>query len=259
MCDALRFFFEFTGRWDEWLSLEQQAETKAVAAGDHAKAGSRAYWTGWVSYLRGQADAVLNCADRAQAHWQTAQSGARERGHAIRLRGLGHRLKADYPAAIATFGESLGLWRSSSAESADVAKALNDLAEVEKDSGDFAAAERDYRESLRIARAVGYAEGVAYITGNLAELALDREDWPGAGTLAREALPLSENLGRQVIDRARLPPPRQGSGAAGEGHRRGSILRPARGGDLHPAWLAQSRNRPRGAAGVRASLASMKR
>jgi len=199
VCDALRFFFEFTGRWDEWLSLEQQAETKAVAAGDHAKAGSRAYWTGWVSYLRGQADAVLNCADRAQAHWQTAQSGARERGHAIRLRGLGHHLKADYPAAIATFGESLGLWRSSSAESADVAKALNDLAEVEKDSGDFAAAERDYRESLRIARAVGYAEGVAYITGNLAELALDREDWPGAGTLAREALPLSENLGRQEL------------------------------------------------------------
>ena len=36
-------------------------------------------------------------------------------------------------------------------------------------------------------------------TGNLAALALDREDWPGAETLAREALPLSEKLGRQEL------------------------------------------------------------
>lgn len=50
VCAALRFFFEFTARWDEWLSFKQQAETKAVAAGDHDQAG-------WVPYLRGQADA----------------------------------------------------------------------------------------------------------------------------------------------------------------------------------------------------------
>ena len=50
-----------------------------------------------------------------------------------------------------------------------------------------------------MARAVGYAEGVATYTGNLAALALDRKDWPGAETLAREALPLSEKLGRQEL------------------------------------------------------------
>lgn len=50
-----------------------------------------------------------------------------------------------------------------------------------------------------MARAVGSAEGVATYTGNLAELALDREDWPGAETLAREALPLSEKVGRQEL------------------------------------------------------------
>jgi hypothetical protein len=52
-----------------------------------------------------------------------------------------------------------------------VAIGLNDLAEVERLSGDLAAAERDYREALRVARAVGYAEGVADITGNLAGMA----------------------------------------------------------------------------------------
>ena len=237
VCAALRFFLEFTGRWDEWLSLEQQAEAKAVAAGDHDNAGWRAYQAGWVHYLRQQADAVLNCADRAAAHWQTAQAGARERAFAIRLRGLGHQLKKDYPAAIAAYREALDLYRTLSAESADVAIALNDLAGAERLSGDLAAAERDYREALRIARAVGDAEGVAVYTGNLAELALDREDWPGAETLAREALPLSEKLGRQELIASDCRLPRPGPGAAGEA-RRGPAPRPARGGDLYPARLA---------------------
>jgi hypothetical protein len=40
---------------------------------------------------------------------------------------------------------------------------------------------------------------VAIYTGNLALLALDPEDCPGAEALAREALPLSEKLGRQAL------------------------------------------------------------
>jgi len=39
VCGALRQFLNFTGRWDEWLSLSEQAEAKAVAAGDHYNAG----------------------------------------------------------------------------------------------------------------------------------------------------------------------------------------------------------------------------
>jgi len=88
VCNALRVFLEFTGRWDERLSLNQQTEAKAVAAGDHDEAGWRAYQAGRVYFLRGQADGVLNCADRAAAHWQTAHAGAHERAVAIGLRGL---------------------------------------------------------------------------------------------------------------------------------------------------------------------------
>src|SRR5207248_11393191 len=76
---------------------------------------------------------------------------------------------------------------------------LEVLAEVEEISGDRAAAERDYRKALRVAGAAGYTEGMATITGNLAGLALDRKDWPGAEALAREALPLAEKLGRQEV------------------------------------------------------------
>jgi tetratricopeptide (TPR) repeat protein len=81
----------------------------------------------------------------------------------------------------------------------DVAIGLNALAEIERASGDHAAAERDYREALRIARKVDYPRVVASSTGNLAELALDRGDWQAAEQLAREALVLAEPLGRQEL------------------------------------------------------------
>ena len=199
MCDALAAFLNFTGRWDERLSLNQQAETRALDAGDAYKAGWRAYHATMIHYLRQQADAVLACADRAAAHWAEAQAGARERAIAIRLSGTGNQMKKDYPAAITAYREALDLDRSLVAESDDVAIGLNDLAEAERKSGDFPAAERDYREALRVARVVGYDEGNAYITSNLAVLALDQNNWPGAETLAREALPLSEKLGRQEL------------------------------------------------------------
>jgi len=67
---------------------------------------------GHIHNLRQQADAVLTCADRAAAHWTSAQAGARERAFAIGLRGIGHQLKEDYPAAIAAYREALDLHRS---------------------------------------------------------------------------------------------------------------------------------------------------
>ncbi len=199
VCYALTDFLNFTGRWDEWLSLAQRAEVKALATGDHGNAGSRAYDAGWVHYLHQQADAVLACADRAAAHWQASKASVRENAFAIRLRGIGHQLKPDYPSAIAAYREAHDLWRSLSAESVEVAIGLTSLGVVEQRSGEFAAAERDFREALRVSRVVGSAESMASVTGNLADLARVQEDWPAAEALAREALALSKNLGRQEL------------------------------------------------------------
>ena len=64
---------------------------------------------------------------------------------------------------------------------------------------DYPAAERDYREALRIAKKVNYHEGIADMTGNLATFAFDREQWAEAESLAREALALAEKVGRQEL------------------------------------------------------------
>jgi len=84
-------------------------------------------------------------------------------------------------------------------ESKGVAAGLNNLAAVEKFFGDYAAAERDCREALQIAKKINDRKGVANYTGNLAEFALDREDWAEAETLAHEALPLAEGMRWQEL------------------------------------------------------------
>lgn len=93
VCDALQSFLDFTGRWDDYLSLSLQARDKAVTAQDFLKAGWRALDAGWIHYRREQPSEVLACAARAEAHWRAAKAGVRETATAIRLRGLGHQLK----------------------------------------------------------------------------------------------------------------------------------------------------------------------
>jgi tetratricopeptide (TPR) repeat protein len=205
VCDQLIVFLNFTGRWDERLWLHEQVEARALAADDKENAGWEAFRAGWIYSLRNQPAEVLTCAVRAAEHWQ--DSIPRNKATAIRLRGLGHKLDKDYPAAIAAFREALEIWRSISPESDDVASALNDLAGAERASKDYAAAERDYREALRIAKVNKNNELIANYTGNLAALALDREQWAEAETLAREALALDEKVGRLeliALDCARL-------------------------------------------------------
>lgn len=199
VCHALNTFLEFSGRWDELLAFSRQAEEKAVAAGDYEKAGWRAHDVAWVHHLRRQGEEVLAWASRCEAHWQTAGVPVREKAMAIRLRGIGHELEGNYAAARAAYQEALELWRAPATESPDVAVGLSSLADVERLQGENAAAERDYREALRIGKKLAKREIVASALGHLATLALDREDWKGAEELLREVLPLAEAVGRQQL------------------------------------------------------------
>lgn len=199
VCDSLKFFLEFTGHWDELIALSSDGEKQALAAGDYLNAGWRSYRIGWIYFLRGQSAEVLTCTDHAMTHWRASSAGARERAYGIRLRGLAYQLKEEYSTAISAFREAVELWRELDGESKDVALGLNDLAGAEHWSNDLNAAERDYREALRINRIVQDSEGVAIVTGNLAALTLVRKDWPGAEVLARDALSLSEKIGRQEL------------------------------------------------------------
>jgi len=199
ICDALASFMNSSGRWDERLDLNLQAEEKALAENDFYYAGWRACEAGWVYHLRQRAEEVLSCAARAEVSWQKSTDAKRNQAYVVRLRGLGHKRKRDYATALVALQTAVDLWRTLAPESVDLAMGLNDLADVERLIGDHNAAERDFQEALRIARKNDSREQVAFYIGNLAQLALDRQDWPAAENLAHESLVLAEAVVRQEL------------------------------------------------------------
>ncbi|MBU0495937.1 MAG: ATP-binding protein [Chloroflexi bacterium] len=78
LCNALYYFLEFSGRWDEWRILFQQAEEKAIAAGDSYNAGWR----------RTRREGGTICAGKRRKCWP-APTAARSIGSAPG-RGRGH-------------------------------------------------------------------------------------------------------------------------------------------------------------------------
>lgn len=199
MYSALGYFMDFTGRWNEWIAMSLLCEEKAATVKDYFHAGWRALQSGYGYYLRGETKEVLTSAKRCAEHFEKAKTGAREKVFAIHLRGLGHKLAKDYPEAKEAFVEALKSHSALNPESDDVAVVLNDIAETERLQGNYDEAEKNFNEALRIARKIKYDEGVVTYTGNLAALALDREDWLKAEKLAREALELDEKIGRQDL------------------------------------------------------------
>ncbi len=197
VCTQLVQFLNFTGRWDEILWLTRVAEEKAIEDGNKEQAGRRAYDAAAVYYGRNQSAEVLGCVSRVSEYWQN--STYRNKAIVFRVRGMGHELKKEYPAAVTAYQESLEIFRSIFSESSDVAAMLNSLASAEKENKDYNAAERNYRAALHIVKKIKDDEGIAICTGNLSVLALDREQWVDAESLARESLLLAEKIGRQEL------------------------------------------------------------
>lgn len=195
VCHALVDFLDFTGRWDEWLALSIDAESHALVAKDFSEAGWRAYHAGWVHYLRGQTAEVLACADRVETHWREMPLG-KSKAAASRLRGLGYEVAKDYVTAIPAFRQFVDLWKRLEPEGSHVMMGMSDIARAEMKSGNLDTAERDFSEALRIARILDDLEGISIYTGNLADIALYRNDWPSAEIRAREALSSAEKVGR---------------------------------------------------------------
>lgn len=195
LCDALDNFLEFSGRWDEWLSLSLQAEERAIAANDYRNAIWRVSGAGRIYNMQDQSAELSKCAKRAEAYGKRVS--VRDKLLAIQLRGLSYLLEKNYAATVAIFQEELRLARSLFLGQDSVVMALNDLAMAERKSGDYVAAEHDYREALRIAKKIKNRVLMAPIASNLADFVLEREQWAKAEQLAREALPLSQAIGRQ--------------------------------------------------------------
>ncbi len=73
VCDAVDMFLRSSGRWDEWLLLNQQAEIMAMLQNEYENAGERAYKVGFIYSYLGKPNEVLEYATRTEKHWQNVK------------------------------------------------------------------------------------------------------------------------------------------------------------------------------------------
>ena len=200
LCDALHNFLDYYGYWDDAISLFTNAEEVAAAAEDFHNAGWRAENSGFLFALLGQGENVMACAERCQTHWNQASPQIPfYRSAYLRMTGLGHRMLEDYPKAKEAFQEAVSLVRMQSEENENIVTMLISLGGIKQLLGEHSEAEKDYKEALVVAKKLKDRDGIATITGNLAEVAIDQERWEEAEKLAREALKQSESLGRKEL------------------------------------------------------------
>ena len=132
VCNALNQFLNFTGRWDEWLALSRDAESRAVVA-----KGFLQRWLAGLSSRLGSlsARAISGSASLRRPRRGSlaeAQAGARERAILSSLRGNGHqssrRLLRRYRSPIAKPWSFGVLWT----RERGCRLGLNDLADAER-------------------------------------------------------------------------------------------------------------------------------
>ncbi len=150
VCDQLYQFSISQADGMTGCGSHEQAEARALAANNKERAGWQAYRAGYTYYLRNQPAEVLACAARAAEHWQDSTPSQQSDCHPTARAWI--QTTKRLPRRYHRLPRSVEIYRSISPESDDVAIALNDLAGAESINKDYPAAERDYREALRIAR-----------------------------------------------------------------------------------------------------------
>lgn len=207
LCDTLDIFLKFTGRWDEWLWLNQQAELVALANEDYDNAGERAYKVGLIySYLE-KPNEILQYATRAEKHWgaaRTARVDVKGKTFVNHLRGISYKMSGNYEKAFEITKNALDVWKKNNPEGIEVATILNTLGEIRIKEGEmsnnnekFADAERYFTEAIKLAKINNHKEGLANYIGNLADIAIKNHEWQKVESLASDALRFAEELGLQ--------------------------------------------------------------
>jgi len=136
---------------------------------------------------------VLADSDRAEALWVEARVVADELHLDDESAWIDHRLagvaweRGDLEGAAAWHERLLAYHRAQGNELAE-AETLHNLGETRRDLGDFEAGERDLAAAEVLYRKLGAPSGLLHNTHSMADLALDRGDYPAAIALFRNTM-----------------------------------------------------------------------
>jgi len=170
------------GQRAEAATLTLEALALFESLGDEVSAGESQNWLGFVAQKRGDLEAATDWSRAAMTRFVALDN---KHGQADAHWVLGHVAlqRAEMAEASARFACARDLF-TGLGRPLKVANVLNDLAEVHRHTGDFDAAEEDYRSSLAISRRVGGGQAVVPRI-NLALMLLARDRWEAAAAELR--------------------------------------------------------------------------
>jgi predicted ATPase len=148
----------------------------------------------FLAYCEGDYGRMQPLANEALALARAAADPAQEALALIRLGIAAHLHQHDPELALRYEEEALTLFRKVGDQS-QVARCLNNLGEIPRSQGDYAAAARYYQESLEVRRQAGDRWGSAITLGNLGEVAAAQKDYAAAARYHQQALTIAEELG----------------------------------------------------------------
>ena len=193
LTSSLSFFLSYSGRWDEFINLSENAYRAASTSDTWRNAGWRAFDVAWMHYKRAQTEEASMWLKKCVKAWELGGTKGDE-ASALRLGGLISQQKKEYQKAEEFLKKALAIRRELSANR-EVAFALNSLGQLARERRQNNAAEQYYNEALEISQEIDDKTAQAIFLGNLGELAINRKQWLKALDLFEQALPLAQKVG----------------------------------------------------------------
>ncbi len=193
LTSTLSFFLSYSGRWDDFIRLSEQAYLAAFNSDTWRNAGWRAFDVAWMHFKRARTNLASEWLKKCVKAWERGGTKGDE-ASALRLGGLIAQQNKEYKRAEELLTKALAIRRELGAHR-EVAYALNSLGQLAREQKNHAAAEDYFQQALAIARDVDDKAAQAIFLGNLGELAIDCKQWLKALELFEQALPLAQKVG----------------------------------------------------------------
>jgi tetratricopeptide (TPR) repeat protein len=199
LAKSVSLFLSYSGRWDEYTQINENAYQAARCLENPEYLGWRAYDLAWIHYKRSRPEEARGWLKKCMRAWD--QGGTKgDRASATKLKGLLAQHEKRYDEAEALLLEALSIRRKLQEEnketSKEVAYALSSLGQLALEKKEYAKAKRCFDEAIELNQATNDLGIQASLSDNLGKLALYHSQWDEAQTWFERAISLARDVGR---------------------------------------------------------------
>jgi tetratricopeptide (TPR) repeat protein len=202
LAKSVSLFLSYSGRWDEYIQINEKAYQAAKTLENIEYIGWRAFDIAWMNYKRAHTKEAHEWLEKCTQAWN--RGGTRgERASALRLKGLLAQQAKKYSLAEELLQESLNIRRELQATK-EVAYALSSLGQLALEMQNYAKAKLCFDEALGLNEQTNDLSIQASLSDYSGKLALHHSQWDIAQTWFEQAISLARDVSRvELIGRGK--------------------------------------------------------